>query len=135
MSELAEVRIAVDHLRALQQQASLAVDQADPDWQRILVTIRRQISEGIAQLSAAARAWTPPDNLAVDYGQFVTKVGSVRQALAMHQAVWPAVSIDPRDGGFRSSVEQVRTAYDELFATLATLEMKLKAIRTKGTSE
>lgn len=49
----------------------------------------------------------------------------------MHQALWPAVSIDPSDPQFRASVVQVVTAYDELFANLDAIERKLATAKWK----
>ena len=57
---------------------------------------------------------------------------SADQALAMHQALWPAVSIDPQDQQFRASVAQVRTAYETLFASIEALERKVAAANLKG---
>jgi hypothetical protein len=49
----------------------------------------------------------------------------------MHQASWPAVSVDPRQPDFKVSVAQVRGAYDDLFACLDLLVRKLACPRER----
>jgi hypothetical protein len=53
----------------------------------------------------------------------------------MHQASWPAASVDPRQPDVKVSVAQVRRAYDDLFACLDLLERKLACPRSGRRSE
>ena len=122
---LNEVRAAANRLRGLQQQASLAVDRGDEEWQRALVSLRRDIATGIAELSAATRKLPPLEEVSRELAALDRGVSALRRALAMHQASWPAVSVDPRQPDFKASVAQVRGAYDDLFACLDLLERKL----------
>jgi len=122
---LDEIRAAANRLRGLQEKASAAVAAQGKDWQRELVTVRREIADGIAELSAATRAWSPPDEADYELAALTERVGAVRRALAMHQASWPAVSLNPLDPNFKASVAQVREAYDDLFTWLGALEARL----------
>lgn len=131
MNRFEDIRDAANRLRGLQRQASTTVDRQDQDWQRTLVGIRRQTAAGIAELSAAARVWSAPGEADEEYSTLGRAVNKVRRTLAMHQALWPAVSIDPSDPQFRASVVQVVTAYDELFANLDAIERKLATAKWK----
>lgn len=122
---LHDVRTAANRLRALQQQASSTVEAQDENWQRDLVGIRRELASGIVTLTSSVREWSPPATLDRDHEELGRCVSRVRQALAMHQALWPAVSIDPRDREFRASAGQIRAAYDDLFASLDILTRKM----------
>ena len=122
---LDEIRAAANRLRSLQRQASLAVDRRDEEWQRALVSLRRDIASGITELSAATRKLSPPVEARRELAALDQGVSALRRALAMHQASWPAVSVDPRQPDFKASVAQVRGAYDDLFAFLDLLERKL----------
>ena len=120
-----EIRAAANRLRGLQQQASLAVDRRDEEWQRALVSLRREIASGITDLSAATRKLSPPEEARPEITALDQHVSALRRALALHQASWPAVLVDPRQPDFKASVAKVRGAYDDLFACLDLLERKL----------
>ena len=122
---LNEIRAAANHLRVLQQQASLEVDRRDENWQRALVSLRREIASGITDLSAATRKLSLPEKAGQDLAELDLSVGALRRALAMHQASWPAVLVDPQQPDFKASVALVRAAYDNLFACLDLLERRL----------
>lgn len=122
---LKEIRAAANHLRGLQQKASAAVAAQNEGWQRELVAIRREIASGIAELSATARSWSPPDEAGHEQAALVKGVNAVRRTLAMHQALWPAVSLNPTDSDFKASVAQVREVYDALFTQLDALDGRM----------
>lgn len=122
---LDEMRTTANRLRGLQQQASLAVDRRDEEWQRALVSLRRDIATGIAELSAATRKLSPREEASRELAALDRSISALRRALAMHQASWPAILVDPRQPDFKASVALVRGAYDDLFACLDLLERKL----------
>ena len=122
---LSEIRAAANHLRGLQQKASATVAAQGEGWQRELVAIRREIASGIAELSATTRNWSPPDGAGDEQAALVKGVNAVRRTLAMHQALWPAVTLNPADPDFKASVAQVREAYDDLFTQLDTLDARM----------
>ena len=129
-----EIRAAANRLRGLQQKASLAVDRRDEEWQRALVSLRREIASGITDLSAAVRKLSlpeaSPELAALDLG-----TSALRRALAMHQASWPAVLVDPGRPDFKASVALVRGAYDDLFVCLDLLERKLATLPGAGAGQ
>ena len=129
---LKEIRAAANHLRGLQQKASAAVAAQNEGWQRELVAIRREIASGIAELSATARSWSPPDEAGHEQAALVKGVNAVRRTLAMHQASWPAVSLKPLDPDFKASVAQVREAYEALFTQLDALEGRMARTDLRG---
>jgi hypothetical protein len=121
---LDEIRAAANRLRSLQQQASIAVDRRDEEWQRALVSLRRDIASGIAELSAATRKLSPQEEASRELAALDRSISALRHALAMHQASWPAILVDPRQPDFKASVARVRGAYDDLFTCLDLLERK-----------
>ena len=122
---LNEIRATANRLRGLQQKASATVAAQGEGWQRELVGIRREIAGGIAELSATARRWSLSDEAGHEHAALVKGVNAVRRTLAMHQALWPAVSLNPPDPDFKASVAQVREAYDALFILLDELEGRM----------
>ena len=126
-----EVRSAADHLFVMQRQAQTAIDKQAPDWQRALLATRRDLASEMAKLSAAARRHMPlgldhPDHLAL-----AKAINGLRHTIALHQAAWPVTAIDPASPAFQSSIRDVRSAYDVLFAALGRLDRSIALASTK----
>jgi hypothetical protein len=122
------IRAAAEALRELQQRASMATTAQADGWRHDVVETRREIAGAIGELAELTRGWVPPAEAEQAYAAFRKSVDEVRRALAMHQALWPAVSIDSDQSGFQASVGELRAAYQTFFARLGELERATKSI-------
>jgi hypothetical protein len=128
------IRAAAEALRQLQQRASAATAARADGWRHDVVQTRREIAMAIGDLVAMTRGWTPPTEAEPAHAAFRRSVDDVRRALAMHQALWPAVSIDSAQPAFQASVGELRGAYQTLFVRLDELERATKTIGIRENS-
>lgn len=120
------IRALVNELRQLQQRISTATLRQQRDWRYEVVNARRDIAARVGELSAMARQWDMPGHATALNAAFIDSIGDVRRALALHQAQWPAIAIDPASADFKASVGEIRAAYDQLLVHLGNLEQAVE---------
>jgi hypothetical protein len=107
--------------------ARLSTQQLD-DWRLKTVRLRRALQEQIGLIGAAMNEL---DTATQAFDEFVTlrrALSTVRSQLAMHQAQWPAVAIQPEDRQYKASAASLRQAND-VFAEAAERLMRRLVIK------
>jgi len=97
--------------------ARLATER-DGDWRLRTVRLRRKLQDQIAQIALILTHLDVAPTMAGEIESFRRALSALRAQLAMHQASWPAVSIQPDDAEYRASVASLRGA-NETFAKAA----------------
>lgn len=92
----------------------------DPDgaWRLAIVQKRRALQQQIGAITAAMGDLGPAVSGLAEYEAFRSALSVVRTKIAMHQAEWPAVSIQPGNQSYILSVKGLRAA-NEMFARSA----------------
>ena len=110
MSDLTAFRDGVSELERIQAKMAGLSKCDEADWRRGLIDLRRQLQSQISRVATVAKDC---DRLVSDQrlaSQVRDALSHMRSTLALHQADWPAVAIDPESLDYRMSVESVRTA-------------------------
>ena len=108
MIDCASALRALDELEKIQADLGRISERTDDARRRDLVQLRRAASAQIAligQLAEPLFADAP-----ADHAEFRRLFSSMRSAVALHQAEWPAVRLDTGDEQFQRSSQNVRTA-------------------------
>lgn len=107
---LEQFRSAVEELETIQQQLASVAKEQGCDWRRELIDLRRKLQMQIGVV-AAAIGNTPSLSRDSERGPALSEaLSKMRSALALHQANWPAVSIDPASFQYAQSTATVRAA-------------------------
>jgi hypothetical protein len=110
LDDLQAFREAVAELERVQAAMADVTNSGGENWKREFIDLRRQLQAQIGQVARAAsacRGLATSDVLARDIQEALSRM---RTAVALHQANWPAVSIDPADPGYIKSSASVRAA-------------------------
>lgn len=113
---------AIAALEKINSQVGLRRDLSSVDARRVVLKMRRMTNAALADFEAGARAYLaarPEDQAA-----FRSRMAAVRNVVALHQASWPAVSLDERTEDYLASSENVRVKIDELMLWLRRLPEK-----------
>ena len=80
------------------------------DWRRRLINLRRELQDSLVGMRAAVQACEADGCDAGSCREFASALSTMRSVLALHQAQWPAVSIEPSDRAYRQSTLDLRRA-------------------------
>jgi hypothetical protein len=101
---------AVAELEAIQAAMASLSKQDDSNWRRDFIDLRRRLQSQITQVSLAITRCLPlsrDDRLVRELKDALSRM---RTAVALHQANWPAVSIDASSPEYLQSTSGVREA-------------------------
>ena len=117
MESLDHFREAIAKLESLHGELAALPKSGAEDWRDKLICYRRQLE---VQKTAVAGlpVWRELGGNEEDRIRLKAALSGMRSALALHQASWPAVAIDPDDRGYQQSVGSVREA-NRIFLDLA----------------
>ena len=110
MDEVEPFRQAFSELVRIQAAIVDVTKAADADWRRQLIQLRRRAQ---TQMSDVAHALDQCRILSADTGigrELREALSKMRSTLALHQANWSAVAIDPLNPDFVRSTAAVRAA-------------------------
>lgn len=110
MSATHEFVDAIGKLRGIQQQLVAISDRTDSDRKLDLVNLRRELSIQIGIVSNVAEKTFLVTATEEDVRQFRTLLSTMRRAVALHQANFPAVKLDEQSIAYDMSVKSVRDA-------------------------
>ncbi len=109
MTDAPDMRMALAELRRIMNDLHRVSRRADAERRHDLVRLRRQLSEQMPTISAAAEHCAPLIQHPELFREFRERFSAMRSAIALHQARWPAVSIDEGGEPYRQSAAAVRT--------------------------
>lgn len=110
MTAWRQLSASFEEFERLQSSFAQNSGQQDPNWRRNLIGLRRELQDSLIAIRAALQ------NLEGDQGhsaatlQLASALSSIRSAIALHQAEWPAVAIDTSDAGYRLAAKELRSA-------------------------
>jgi hypothetical protein len=91
---------ALDGFAAIVDELAAIAGRTDPERRLELTKLRRRLSDHIrAMRDIGARAFTDPQLT----NEFRSRLSTVLNVLAMHQANWPAIAIDEGTSAYRQS--------------------------------
>jgi len=101
---------AVAALERIQTNLAGIASRSDAERRRDLIRLRRELAIQYAELNTLVEAWIEESKRPELRGQHRERFSRMRSAAAMHQANWPAVSLDPSSPEFQASAARVREA-------------------------
>ncbi len=108
------------------EMARLATERGD-DWRLATVRLRRKLQDQIALIAAAMAGLDARLTLAEEFETFRRALSAVRTQLAMHQAQWPVVSIEPENPDYKASAAALRHSNDALAQAAARFFQHMKS--------
>ncbi len=115
------------------EMARLATERGD-DWRLATVRLRRKLQDQIALIAAAMASLDARLTLAEEFETFRRALSAVRTQLAMHQAQWPVVSIEPENPDYKASAAALRHSNDALAQAAARFFQHMKSRPQSGQS-
>lgn len=112
MSSAADLRRllrVIDELDAVQEAISVAARSDGSERKGEIVQLRRKLAEHIATVGTFADAALAKDDGAL-LAEFRTRLSKMRTEVALHQANWPAVSLDEAPAEYEKSAAGVGRA-------------------------
>lgn len=113
MDNPASVQRALDQLEKVQEKLADVATRNDDRRKADLINFRRELSHQIAEvgriLEPVITGTGDPELLSI----YRKKLSAMRSAAAMHQANWPAVSLDESPAEYAASARGVRDANQE----------------------
>ena len=97
-------------LQRIQKQLVSISDRTDNDRKLDLVKLRRELAIQIGIVSNVAEKTFLVTATEGDVRQFRTLLSTMRRAVALHQADFPAVKLDEQSSAYDMSVKSVRDA-------------------------
>lgn len=104
--------VAVGNLERTQL-AIAGISTVEEGWRQRLIDLRRQLQAEIGALGEIAGGMAGLHRDSEAGARFWDALARMRTAVALHQARWPAVAIEPGDGDYLRSVANVRSANRE----------------------
>ena len=107
--QLTDAIAAIDKINS---QVGLRRDLSSVDARRDILKLRQMTNAALSDFETSARA-----DLAArpeDQAAFRSRMAAVRSVVTLHQASWPAVSLDERTEEYLASSENVRAKIDGL---------------------
>lgn len=99
-------------MERIQAEIAAVTGRSDQERKHELVKLRRLLSEQIGRVSVAGEAIFGDAVAPHLTAEYRARLSAMRSAIALHQANWPAVSLDSADAGFTRSVLAARSAKD-----------------------
>lgn len=121
MVSFADIRTAIDALREVQRAIGETNEKQGERWRYELVRLRRDLAERLGAVYRLSERWSPAPEQTPHKEALRRSLSALRTALAEHQALWPAVSVDIQAPEYRQSVGQLRATYAELDETLSRI--------------
>ena len=115
------------------EMARLATERGD-DWRLATVRLRRKLQDQIALIAAAMAGLDARLTLAEEFETVRRALSTVRTQLAMHQAQWPVVSIEPENPDYKASAAALRHSNDALAQAAARFFQHMKSRPQSGQS-
>ncbi len=107
MSDPGYLAAEIDGFARIVEDIHAIAGRHDPGRRGELIALRRQLAERIARVrERGLQAFTDPA-LSND---FRSRLSQVLNLMALHQAKWPAVSIDSDEIAYRTSAQQLTDA-------------------------
>ena len=118
---LADLRAALQALRATQVLLVGACQRQEPDWRHVVVACRRDLARQLGELTSLLDR-VPAGAADEARVAFRRTLSRLRSVLAEHQALWPAVAIDVAAPGYQASLAAIRVADGQVDQSFAALE-------------
>ena len=110
MTALEELQRAFDEFERIQSDITVIGSQPVEGWQRRLVEQRRTLQANIVRLREAGAACDGTGTGGEALAEYQQALSAMRTAMALHQAQWPAVTIDQESADYQRSQFAVRKA-------------------------
>ena len=124
-SDSDRITAALDRLEQVQADLSTISARTDDRRRADLVNLRRQLSDAIAHVGEVANPVVTRRCDADDQRLYRAKFSAMRSATALHQANWPAVTLDDAPDQHRESARGVRVANHDFVAWMRALLLRL----------
>ena len=121
-SAITELRSSHQYLMDQQREVSAIISNEPAEWRRLLVRQRRAISRASADFQTSLGNARAVYSRLASFAHLNTVFGRVRHLLAVHQSMWPAVTISRDDPGFKASIQQFDEQYTQLKLAMNALE-------------
>lgn len=118
MPDLSALKQAIATIEEVARRYHSPPELRGGEWRRKQVADRRLVLEALTELAAAGRRHLVARGDETLLRRFEDAVTRFRHALALHQANWPVVSIDPEDLDYLRSRQNVRVASQKLTGVL-----------------
>ena len=118
MTALEELTRAFDEFERIQSDITVIGSQPVEGWQKRLVEQRRTLQANIVRLREAGVACDGGRVAGKALAEYQQALSAMRTAMALHQAQWPAVTIDQENPDYQQSQLAVRKATGH-FRTIA----------------
>lgn len=115
------------------EMARLATERGD-DWRLATVRLRRKLQDQIGVIAAAMGGLDASLMAAAEFETLRRALSAVRSQLAMHQAQWPVVSIEPENADYKASAAALRRSNDALAQAAAQFLQHMKGRPQSGRS-
>lgn len=115
------------------EMARLATERGD-DWRLATVRLRRKLQDQIALITTAMAGLDASLTSGEEFEAFRRALSTVRTQLAMHQAQWPVVSIEPENADYKASAAALRGCNDALAQAAAQFFQHMKSRLQSGQS-
>ena len=109
-----QLRETVAEWNATRFELARLATERDGDWRLRTVRLRRKLQDQIAQIALILTRLDVAPAMAGEIEALRRALSALRAQLAMHQANWPAVSLQPDDPEYRASVVSLRRANETL---------------------
>jgi seryl-tRNA(Sec) selenium transferase len=100
--------------------------ESNPQWRQSLVNLRRTLQDSVAKMRAALSVYENDGGNKQYCAAFAKALSSMRNAIAIHQAEWPAVSIEIENPEYNESVQRLRATANDFYTLSADLITKMR---------
>lgn len=126
MSAWQNLKDCFDEFQTIQANIVRNSEAGDAEWRRRLVTLRSELQDSLVGMRAAVQRCEADGYDAGICREFASALSTMRSVLALHQANWPAVAIEPSDPAYRRSTQDLRRAGSVFRETTSGLIDRLK---------
>lgn len=112
MTARRHLRESVDAFERIQRAFASNSGQEDPNWRRKIIDLRRELQDSLVRVRTALEAAEQAEGRTPTFQALASALSTLRSAIALHQAEWPAVAIDTGDPSYRQAVKQLRHVTD-----------------------
>lgn len=110
MSAWRNLSDSFDEFQGIQAEIVRNSEAGDVEWRRRLVDLRRGLQDSLVGMRTAVQRCEAEGSDAGICREFASALSTMRSVLALHQARWPAVAIEPSDPAYRQSTQDLRRA-------------------------
>jgi hypothetical protein len=126
VSNWAELEAALREFESTRERIVRNSAESDPNWRHTLVNLRRSLQGSVTKMRSSLSVYEIEGGNKDYCAAFGKALSSMRSAIAIHQAEWPAVSIDTGNPDYVASVKKLRAAATDFYTLSADLIAKMR---------